>query len=121
MDRESPEYKKYQAYLLSPEWAAKRQKKFKQAGKRCQYCGRGRGQGIKVQIHHLNYDSLYNEKMSDLAVACPDCHKLADQVRKMESGRNTFMIKKYGLNWTDNWTLGEATKEFQQWLQTKIN
>lgn len=70
-------------------------------------------------MHHLNYDRLGNEKMSDLAIACEDCHKMADKVREMETGRATFMMKKYGPSWQDNWTIAEATAEFKVWLASK--
>ena len=119
MDKHSPEYQRYQSYLLSPAWAAKRRKKFRQAGKKCQYCGRGKRQGVRLQCHHLTYDRLYKEEMKDLAKACEDCHKIADEIYRMEKARATFMCKKYGDNWADNWTIKEATTEFQTWLQTK--
>lgn len=57
--------------------------------------------------------------MSDLAIACEDCHKKADEVYRMEKARATFMVKKYGPNWADNWTVLEATQQFQDWLKTK--
>lgn len=119
MDRNSPEYRRYQLYLLSPEWQAKRQKKLRQVGRKCQYCGRSKRQGVRLQVHHLNYDRLGNEKMSDLAIACEDCHKTADKVREMETGRATFMAKKHGGDWESRFTVLEATQEFKEWLLSK--
>lgn len=105
--------------MQSPEWQAKRRKKLRQVGRKCQYCGRSKRQGIRLQVHHLNYDRLGNEKMSDLAIACEDCHKTADEVYRMEKARATFMAKKYGEDWESRFTILEATRQFQRWLASR--
>lgn len=69
--RREIDYKKYEAYLLSPEWKRRRELVLKRANYMCEGCG------IKtaVQVHHLTYVRLYNEMLFDLVAVCLDCHK----------------------------------------------
>lgn len=64
---------KYYAYLQSPEWAAKREKKLKQVGNKCELCGVG-SDTHQLFIHHKNYYRVFYERMSDLEVLCEDGH-----------------------------------------------
>jgi len=117
LDKNSRQYLAYQLYLKSFKWRFKRWLKLRQVGSKCQNCG---STGY-LECHHLNYDRLGSELLSDLRILCHNCHKLADEIRRLETARNTFMVKKYGPDWLDRWTLDEATREFEQWLQTKTN
>ena len=62
---------KYQAYLLSPEWKAKRELVFKKQGKRCRECETTKG----LHVHHLTYERIFNERVSDLIVLCEKHHR----------------------------------------------
>ena len=116
MDKSSPEYQKYQQYLQSEQWRRKRAKKLRQARYKCQYCDKT---GVSLQAHHLTYERLYRERMSDLAIACEDCHKIADEVRRFNKGLNTFMTRVYGDKWQDYFNDAEAAILFNRWLERK--
>lgn len=64
-------WKKYRTYLRSPEWKAKREELFKLRGKLCETCTSTRN----IQVHHLTYKRVFNEKLNDLQVLCKSCHK----------------------------------------------
>ena len=59
-------------YLNSEHWHQLRQKKLAQMGYRCQRCGSSE----HLDVHHLNYNYLGNERLFDLQVLCRSCHKL---------------------------------------------
>lgn len=61
----------YQAYLNSPRWQALRQKVFKEYGYRCDQCGSSKN----LHVHHITYENLGEENISDLVPLCEDCHK----------------------------------------------
>ncbi len=69
----------YKRYLKSPKWMAKRQEKLEEADYECELCGK---HGCTLQVHHLNYDNIFNEESEDLLVVCKPCHKYADRIRK---------------------------------------
>jgi len=62
----------YQAYLRHNAWTLKRTQKLSQNPSceypKCQYTGK------YLQVHHKNYDSLYDESMSDLETLCEYHH-----------------------------------------------
>ena len=61
----------YKEYLQTEHWQQTRKEALRRANYRCQLCG-NRG---KLNIHHNNYENLYNEKDSDVIVLCGDCHE----------------------------------------------
>lgn len=69
----------YTAYLRSPEWKAKRLAKLRQCEWdgygycRCPWCKMFVYQNY-LHIHHLTYERVFNEPLSDLIVACAGCH-----------------------------------------------
>jgi len=64
---------RYQTYLRSDEWAAKREAALDRAAHRCQVCN----DDDRLQVHHRTYARLYDERPLDLTVLCGDCHALA--------------------------------------------
>ncbi len=63
--------KKYNEYLRSPEWKAKREERLKICNNICEYCGKAPA----AHVHHLTYERIYNETMDDLRGICLDCHE----------------------------------------------
>lgn len=61
----------YGKYLMSREWALKRNAVIVRAHGMCERCG----QFEASQIHHLTYIRLYRECLSDLQGLCPGCHQ----------------------------------------------
>jgi len=107
--------KEYKEYLLSDTWRRKRQRKFKQVGRKCELCGAVR----QLEVHHLHYDSLGKEKLADLQVLCTECHPIADEERRKMAAARTFMRKKYGEHWHDEFEDDDALEEFEAWLSAK--
>lgn len=66
-ERFSPEYL---AHLASPLWRHKREQAFKEHGAYCQRCFTTQS----LDVHHLTYKRLGNERMDDLAPLCRACH-----------------------------------------------
>ena len=64
----------YHSYLQSSTWKARRKAKLQQAKYKCKRCG----ERIGLQVHHLNYDRLGDERTDDLIVLCRACHWVAD-------------------------------------------
>jgi 5-methylcytosine-specific restriction endonuclease McrA len=63
----------YHAYLKSAQWSAKRQAKLTEANFCCQKCKRR----SNLQVHHLTYERLGSELLTDLQVLCDRCHEKA--------------------------------------------
>ena len=62
----------YNAYLASPEWAAKRKHVLKRDKHRCRFCG----DTERLEVHHPPhaYRDLGNENPDDLITICRRCH-----------------------------------------------
>ena len=58
-------------YLQSPEWKALKQAKLWRAGNKCQLCK----STTNLHLHHLTYDRLGNELLTDLVLLCSVCHQ----------------------------------------------
>lgn len=103
-------------YYNSEEWQIKRAFALNRANHRCQRCGASHS----LEVHHLTYDRLYNERPKDLEVLCKKCHKKADRQRAYnswyESALDTYLTKKYGEDY-DYWDGQE--EEFDDWLESK--
>lgn len=61
----------YQTYLKSSHWQEIRKKVFKEYGYRCDQCGSTKN----LHIHHITYENLGEEDISDLVPLCENCHK----------------------------------------------
>lgn len=60
----------YEQYLKTGHWEARREKALRLAGRRCQECGSAE----RLEVHHLSYDRLFQERDGDLIVLCRRCH-----------------------------------------------
>ena len=69
---------KYRKYLASDKWQKKRQQVLKRDKNQCQYrgfifkCKSTR----KLQIHHKNYKTVFNEDLKSLVTLCSKHHKI---------------------------------------------
>jgi 5-methylcytosine-specific restriction endonuclease McrA len=61
----------YAEYLRSDEWLARRQLVMERDAFKCQGCLKRHA----TQVHHKNYDSIYDELLFDLVSVCDDCHR----------------------------------------------
>ena len=62
---------KYNDYLSSIDWKAKKTKLFQERGKRCERCN----SSYRIEVHHKTYKRIFNEQPSDLEVLCFQCHR----------------------------------------------
>lgn len=111
---EIPEQTDYERYMASKKWAEKRGQKLAEAGYVCQRCGLS-AYSVDLQVHHLNYDRLGHELMTDLQVVCPQCHEFADAERVIEQTETKQYRKKNGAlavgfkNWLHRGDTGRMT------------
>lgn len=61
----------YQDYLITVHWQKTREQKLKDAGYKCEQCPRDEN----LEVHHLTYERLGEERMGDLQALCPICHR----------------------------------------------
>jgi hypothetical protein len=66
-------FKNHAAYIVSKQWEAKRQEFFSSIRfwGCCVVCGAKK----KLQVHHMHYRNIGNEKIEDLTCLCAKCHK----------------------------------------------
>jgi 5-methylcytosine-specific restriction endonuclease McrA len=78
----------YQEYLRSPKWRRKREQRLKLDQHACQQCGKTSNE-YPLEVHHLTYKRLGNERMEDLQTLCVLCHPIAtsEQRRKRYAKR----------------------------------
>ena len=116
----------YHAYIRSSEWKALRKKVIEKAGFSCQKCGAFFFGGNGLDVHHLHYRTLFNERPGDLQALCRECHEKADDERKEDVERevydkrlNGWAAKKYGEDWECYCDPQEVEEEFEEWLECK--
>jgi hypothetical protein len=63
-------WRRYHAYLLSPEWRALRRRIMERDRYRCRECSQQEAE----QVHHLTYDRAGHELDDDLISVCIPCH-----------------------------------------------
>lgn len=62
----------YDEYLNSREWREKADRIRKRDGRTCCVCGAA---NVPLEVHHLTYDRLFDERDDDLLTVCHDCHE----------------------------------------------
>lgn len=106
---------RYEAYLASDEWNARRLDTLKQAGYRCQKCGTS----ALLDVHHVTYKRLGREEEADLQALCRPCHDAADVARRHATRRRRvsgLMRKRYGDDWEDIVDSRDADEEFDDFV-----
>ena len=91
----------YEEYGKSLHWGKLRVRKFKSTKeRRCEDCRR---KHINMQVHHLTYENIGNEKMEDLKVLCPNCHAEAHgKTMKLTHGNNFWEGDYFGIQSVDS-------------------
>jgi 5-methylcytosine-specific restriction endonuclease McrA len=67
----------YSAYLKTPHWTNKKRLARAMANYRCARCNERRSETVKLEVHHLTYERVGCEELSDLEVLCAPCHRKA--------------------------------------------
>lgn len=85
----------YAGYIKSSAWYAKRDLKLRKSGYKCWWCGTS----YNLEVHHLTYERLGNERLSDLMVLCHDHHvwvtrftRLARWIKKHKEGFAAMLV-----------------------------
>lgn len=82
----------YRAYLLSPEWKARREEALERAGHRCQICY----SAGDLEVHHRTYQRFGHEAPGDLTVLCTACHALYHgRVARRRNSRRSWRREKW--------------------------
>jgi 5-methylcytosine-specific restriction endonuclease McrA len=66
-------YNDYKSYISSYDWQVKADSLKRDAGHRCQQCGKRKSRR-KLHIHHKHYKTLFRERRTDVQVLCGKCH-----------------------------------------------
>ncbi|OGP68123.1 MAG: hypothetical protein A2031_03720 [Deltaproteobacteria bacterium RBG_19FT_COMBO_43_11] len=82
----------YKKYIQSLEWKKKRDKAFEILGRKCAKCKRK----DNLEVHHKNYENLYEERVNDVVVLCTICHPIEDFERGVAKGYETWLRNKHG-------------------------
>lgn len=83
---------KYEAVISSERWKERvRPAILERAKNKCERCGAVGD----LQIHHLTYRHLGEERGNELLALCEQCHEVADRYREMLSFEK-FLYKRFG-------------------------
>jgi 5-methylcytosine-specific restriction endonuclease McrA len=80
-------YEEYRDYLKSDKWKFIRSVRFNLDDGLCQHCGI-KLNGMEAHCHHLTYDRLGDEDISDVVTLCRSCH---DAVHAKDKSTQTEM------------------------------
>ena len=121
---------RYEAHINSSKWKNTCAAVRRLHGNRCQKCGHG---SARLEVHHINYERLGDERLSDLMLLCPDCHAAEDKKREKASKEKSaaalraahrdaryrgYMKARFGEYWEDHET-EDIADEFDEWLRQK--
>jgi len=81
----------YQTYLNSSAWKEKRLKVLTRAKFKCEKCKKRQA----WQIHHLTYERIYDEELSDLQAVCGQCHMKIHGIKPEKKRRKTKLWKRF--------------------------
>lgn len=131
----TPEWRRrYVEHIRSPKWRKLRQQILARCSGLCERCGKI---PKRFEVHHLTYDRLGDERLTDLIALCNDpCHVEADQERAREvewlrqergeearrnAARETYFRKKLGEDWDQYWYADpeRLDDEFDRWWEKK--
>lgn len=138
----SDQTQEYRDYLASAKWNKFKAQVVAAKGGKCQRCGSFMG----LDVHHLHYDSLGRENLTDVELVCQICHPEADADRRLQSfldrvvsgvqrakdraranhcqwlgNVDDFMVRKHGVNWSLKFTSENAEAFYSthlEWLES---
>jgi len=84
---------RYTEYLNSEEWKNKKRLVIKRAKSSCEGCGKS---NLPLEVHHLTYDRVGDELLTDLVAFCGKCHSKAHN--KLEKSKWNLYISGSGKN-----------------------
>ncbi len=73
-------FKTYKDYLMSDIWKSKREWFLDTYGRKCIRCG----ETTSLNVHHLTYKNVGNERSEDLICLCKNCHNKEHKIGEEE-------------------------------------
>lgn len=91
------------AYYTLPQWFQKRAERLSMDSFRCVCCH----SDDELQCHHLTYDRLFAERLTDLLTLCRGCHELVHESCRLKfpSGVSVAHAAQIGWKGFDAWLL----------------
>ncbi len=74
---------RYDRYLKSDKWKSKRRKVLTRANGKCEGCLEARA----TEVHHVDYQHLFDEPLFELRALCSECHRAISEQDKAKKGR----------------------------------
>lgn len=132
----------YRRYLSSNKWRDKRSEAIAVSGYCCEKCGVSKW-SVRLEVHHITYERLGEERLGDLMVLCRECHAeahrwtgydylldhLCDDLYREPpntpieypqwvdySRFDLAVTKKYGGNWSFMFTNSRINDLWNQWV-----
>lgn len=93
----------YHRYINSPEWREKRAERLFLDDRRCTRCEAAE----QLEVHHVSYERLGNERMDDLRTLCGPCHA-------REHGRDPELAGSYPLRAAQKRAFDRENLEYAQ-------
>lgn len=81
----------YHRYMASREWALKRQEIRARSAQKCERCKRRE----MTSVHHLTYERLGRELLSDLLAVCKPCHEWLSGKSDIDPAEAEVQISKW--------------------------
>lgn len=78
----------YKDYLKTKHWINKKIQFLKNHKNECSMCGR---KNCKLDLHHMTYENVGNEKLDDLVVLCNECHTKVH--KNLDKFKDTTILK----------------------------
>lgn len=69
---------RYRSYMTGPLWAQRRREYYSRNPRACRSCG-GK---VGIELHHLTYARLGDERDRDLMPLCVHCHRWPHRLRR---------------------------------------
>jgi hypothetical protein len=120
---------RYNVAIRSCHWRELRVIVLRRRGARCERCGKQWAPGClpKLELHHLTYERLGQEREADVILVCPTCHEKADTERAAAGCRRSaealywarldgWATKVYGDDW-DIDDRDDVIEAFNAWLE----
>jgi len=85
---------KYKKAISSQHWKDLRNTKYQEQSGRCQGCGKPFIIS-RMELHHLHYKTLGEERSQDVELTCKPCHLIADRKRIIKKSIVTFCNRYY--------------------------
>jgi 5-methylcytosine-specific restriction endonuclease McrA len=117
---------RYEKHIRSARWRNIRRDVLRLRGNTCERCMEPQAPS-SLEVHHVTYERLGRERMSDLRVLCRDCHAMEDLKRAAAGRRRAsealaearlagWAWKVYGPHW-EELDREYVEERFERWLE----